>query len=265
MEVEKLILFGIFGFIGLLLLSGTFTIVDSGQRGVVTHFGKVQDYILDEGFHFKMPIATTIHRLSIRVQKTQSHAEAASKDIQKVHAEVAINWNIDPKTVNFLFQNIGNEKEVAERIISPAVSEVLKAATAKRTAEEILMKRLELKDEIDSMLMKRLSNYNLIVRDISLVDLGFTEEFNRAVENKQIAEQSAKQAEYEALKAEKDAKATVNKARGQAEAQKLQKLTITKEILQKMAIEKWDGRFPQVMGSGAMPFINMKPEQFAED
>lgn len=59
------------------------------------------------------------------------------------------------------------------------------------------------------------------------------------------------------LRVHKDAQAEVNRARGQAEAQRLLKTSITQEILQKMAIEKWDGQFPQVMGSGTIPFLNL--------
>lgn len=258
MNPVKTVLFSIFGLFLFILGVGSFSIVGSGQRGVVTHFGKVQNEVLDEGLHFKLPIVTSVHKISVRIQKTEDTAEAASKDLQKVSATFALNWHIDSKTVNNLYQQIGDEEAVAERIIAPAIAEVLKAATAKRTAEEILSKRLELKQEIDDMLIARLTKYDLIINDISLVNLNFTEAFNHAVEAKQIADQRAQQAGYEAVQAEKTATAQVNLAKGQAEAQRLQKLTITPEILQKMAIEKWDGKFPQYMGgSGSLPFINL--------
>lgn len=249
----------------LVLTFGSFTIVGSGERGVVTHFGKVQDEVMDEGIHFKLPIISSVHKISVRVQKTEDTAEAASKDIQRVTATFALNWHIDVRTVNNLYQQIGDEEAVAERIIAPAIAEVLKAATAKRTAEEILTKRLELKQEIDDMLIARLTKYNIIVNDISLVNLNFTEEFNKAVEAKQIADQRAQQAGYEAVQAEKTATAQVNLAKGQAEAQRLQRETITPQILQKMAIEKWDGKFPQYLGgNGALPFINMNLKNKSE-
>lgn len=258
MNPVKAVIAAFFGLLGLIVFFGSFTIVGSGERGVQTHFGKVQAEILDEGLHLKLPIVTSVHKISVRIQKSETVAEAASKDIQKVHATIALNWHVDSKTVNEMYQNIGTPEDVKERVIDPAVSEVLKAATAKRTAEEILTKRLELKKEIDEMLLERLGHYNVIVKDISLVNLDFTAEFNKAVEAKQIAEQRAQEASYEAKQAEQTALSQVNLAKGQAEAQRLQKLTITPEILQKMAIEKWDGKFPQYMGgSGSLPFINL--------
>jgi hypothetical protein len=93
--------------------------------------------------------------------------------------------------------------------------------------------------------------------------VSFSPEFAKAIEAKQIAEQEAKRAEFEALKAEKQARAEINRAKGQAEAQRLQRETLTPTLLQKQAIEKWDGKFPLVMGgSGALPFINIDSQSF---
>ena len=134
----------------------------------------------------------------------------------------------------------------------------MKSATAKRTAEEVLTKRLEMKQDIDDVLRERLLSYGIKLHDVSIVNLKFSEGFTQAIEHKQIAEQQAKQAAYVAEKATQDAKAEVEKAKGQAEAQRLLKSTITSEILQQKAIDKWDGRFPQVMGSGHVPFLNIE-------
>jgi len=242
------------------LMFRPFAIVNAGERGVVMQFGKVQDNVLNEGIHPIMPIVTSVKRLSVRVQQNSFNADAASKDLQKVSTQLTINWHIDAAQVNKVFQRIGDEQQIVLRIITPAVSEVLKAATAKKTAEEIITKRTSLKEEIDSALKARLAAYGVIVDDVSLVDFAFSPEFSKAIEAKQIAEQEAKQAEFIAVKASKEAVGEVNRAKGQAEAQRLQRLTLTSELLQKQAIEKWDGRFPTVMGgSGTLPLINIDP------
>lgn len=234
------------------------SVVGPGEKGVRVIRGKVSSETLDSGWYLWVPFITNVKSISVRVKKTETASEAASKDMQKVTARIAVNWNVNGEEVSHLYQTIGDEDDVVERIINPAVSEVLKAATAKMTAEEILTKRIELKKNIDESLAARLKTYNVIVNDVSLVDLEFTKEFNHAVESKQIEEQKAKQAEYAAVRADKEATAEINKARGVSEAQKLLKTTITQEILQQRAIEKWDGKFPQVMGSGALPFLNLK-------
>jgi len=135
---------------------------------------------------------------------------------------------------------------------------VLKAVMARYTAEEIITKRGEVKAGVDEALTSRLVNYNIGVDDISLVSVHFSDRFSEAVEAKQIAEQDAKRSEFVALKAIKEAEAEVNRAKGQAEAQRLQRETLTPVLLQKQAIEKWDGHFPTVLGgNGALPFINL--------
>lgn len=243
----------------LAILFKPFEIVNAGERGVVMQFGKVQNRVLDEGLHLIMPVVTRVEKMSVRVQKNDVKAEAASKDLQDVKTEVAVNWHVDPKRVNEIFQRIGDEGQIIARIINPAVSEVVKAATAKKTAEEIITKRTELKQEIDNDLKKRLASYGVLVDDVSLVDVTFSAEFAKAIEAKQIAEQEAKRAEFIALKAEKEAQGEINRAKGQAEAQRLRRQTLNPELLQQQAIEKWNGQFPLVMGGQTVPFININP------
>ncbi|MBA3923256.1 MAG: prohibitin family protein [Nostocaceae cyanobacterium] len=237
-----------------------FTIVNAGERGVVMKFGKVQNTVLDEGIHPILPIVTSVKTLSVRVNQNTFKADAASRDLQKITTELAINWHIDPARVNKVFQQVGDEEQIINGIITPSVSEILKAATSKKTAEEIITRRTELKDEIDRNLKTRIAAYGIIVDDVSLVNFSFSPEFSKAIEAKQIAEQEAKQAEFDVQKATQEAQADVNRAKGQAEAQRLQRLTLTPDLLQKQAIEKWDGRFPTVMGgNGILPLININP------
>jgi regulator of protease activity HflC (stomatin/prohibitin superfamily) len=132
------------------------------------------------------------------------------------------------------------------------------------TAEQIITKRGELKAGIDALLQSRLAQYNIAVDDISLVNIHFSQRFSEAVEAKQIAEQEAKRAEFLAQKATQEAQAEINRAKGQAEAQRLLRENLTGQILQKQAIEKWDGHFPTVFGgNAALPFINIEPGQLS--
>ena len=250
---------GITLLVGIVLLR-SFAIVNAGERGVLMHFGKVQNAVLDEGIHLIPPFGTSVKRLNIRVQKTDITVPVGTKDLQTIDTTLSLNWHIDPAQVNTVYQRIGDEDQIVEGIIKPAITEVLKAATPQKTAEEILKKRAELKGEIDSAIKTRLAAYGLQVDDVSLVNVAFSPEFAKSIEAKQIAEQEAKQAEYVALKATKEAEADVNRAKGQAEAQRLQRQTLTPELLQKQAIEKWNGQFPTVMtGNGTLPFININP------
>ncbi len=263
----KLITYSGLGFLLLLALIvfKPFAIIKAGDRGVVMRFGKVQAAILDEGIHPIIPVVNSVQPLTVRVQKNDVDAAASSKDLQDIKIQVALNWHINPEKVNTVFQRIGDEEQIINRIIDPAVSEIVKAASAQKNAEEIITKRNEIKQQIDVELKQRLDDYGILVDDVSLVNIAFSPEFTKAIEAKQIAEQQAKQADYEALKAEKTAQAEINRAKGQAEAQRLQKLTLTPALLQKEAITKWDGKFPMVMGGdGALPFINIDPQKISQ-
>ena len=245
-------------FLLLFIIFMPFTLVNAGERGVLMLFGKVQDRVLGEGIHVIIPIVNTVKKLSVRVQKQEISTEASSKDLQDVFTDVALNWHIIPEETNKIFQEIGDENNIVERIINPAVEEVLKAVIAKYTAEEIITKRGEVKIGVDDSLTSRLANYHIQVDDISLVHVHFSQRFNEAVETKQIAEQEAKRAEFIARKASKEAEAKVNLAKGEAEAQRLLSETLTPKILQKQAIEKWNGNLPVVIGEGGKTLLDLK-------
>ncbi len=234
-----------------------FTLVNAGERGVVMEFGKVQDRILGEGIHPIIPIVHRVKKLSVRVQKQEISAEASSKDLQDVFTDVALNWHVIPNEANAIFQQIGDENEVVERIINPAIEEVLKAVMARYTAEELITKRGEVKAGVDDLLTTRLAGYHIAVDGISLVHVHFSERFDEAVEAKQIAEQEAKRAEFVAQKAVKEAETKVNLAKGEAEAQRLLRETLTPEILQKEAIEKWNGKLPKIVGNNGVKMLDL--------
>jgi prohibitin 1 len=238
------------------ILLTPFVVVNAGERGVLMQFGKVQETIFNEGIHIIIPIVNTVKKISVRVQKQEISAEASSKDLQDVFTDVALNWHIIPEETNVIFQEIGDEKDVVEKIINPAVEEVLKAVMAKYTAEEIVTKRGEVKSGVDNTLTARLHGYHIAVDDISLVHVNFSDKFTEAVEAKQIAEQDAKRADFLALKAVKEAEAKVNLAKGEAEVNRLLRDSLTNEILERQAIEKWDGKLPLIMTKDTPKLLN---------
>ncbi|CAN1209834.1 prohibitin family protein [Tumidithrix helvetica PCC 7403] len=241
----------------LLASAGPLVVVGAGYRGVIMNFGQVQDEILNEGLHWRVPIMTEIRQISVRVQKTDILSQVGSKDLQEVKLDVAVNWHVDPAKVNKVYQSIGDEVQVVNRILNPAVGEIIKAAAAKKNAEEILTKRPELKAEIDANLDDRLKVYGIILDGVSLLDVQFTREFADAIEQKQVAEQEAQRAVYIAQKAEREAEAEVNRAKGRAEAQSLIQSTLTPEVLKNKALEAWDGKFPLIYDGSPLPFINV--------
>jgi prohibitin 1 len=241
----------------LIIFFSPIVVIGAGKRGVVFNAATgIENRILGEGTHFRVPILETVTTISVQVQKTDVKAEAASKDLQTVNTEIVVNWHLDSQKINKVYQQVGDQTAVTERIIIPAVNEVVKAATAQNTVAEVLGKRAELKAQIDALLSQRLRTYDVVLDDVSIVNVSFSPEFNRAIEAKQVAQQEAERALFRAQEASASAQATINTARGEAEANRLKQVSLSGELLQLRAIEKWDGKLPQVT-SGATPFINI--------
>ncbi|MDV3002090.1 MAG: hypothetical protein N5P05_003696 [Chroococcopsis gigantea SAG 12.99] len=247
------------------IIFNPFVIVNAGERGVLMLFGQVQDTVLNEGIHPIIPLVNTVKKLSVRIQKHQISAEASSKDLQEVFADVALNWHILPPQAPIVFQTIGDEEALIDRVIAPAVEEILKAVMAKYTAEELITKREEVKGEVDLRLIERLENYHIGVDDISLVHVNFSDRFTEAVEAKQIAEQEAKKAGFAVLKAVKESEAKINLARGEAEAHRILQDSLTPEILKNKTLERWNGDLPLVIGENTLQSLDLSQTLFERE
>jgi prohibitin 2 len=141
--------------------------VGAGQRGIVLNFGAVQKVVLDEGLHLRIPVMQEIVLMDVKVQKAETDAAAASADLQDVTSRVALNYHVVPDKANIVYQNIG--VQFKERIIDPAILEVVKAVTAKYTAEELITKRPAVSEAMRRNLMDRLLANNIAVDAFSIV------------------------------------------------------------------------------------------------
>ncbi len=235
----------------------SFIIINPGQAGVISILGKARDGALLEGIHVKPPFISVIDVYDLTVQKFEVPAESSTKDLQNLSARFAINFRLDPIQVVEVRRKQGTLANIVSKIIAPQTQEAFKIAAARRTVEEAITKRSELKEDFDNALGDRLDKYGIIVLDTSVVDLAFSPEFARAVEEKQIAEQRAQRAVYVAREAEQEAQAEVNRAKGKAEAQRLLAETLKAQggqlVLQKEAIEAWKtggAQMPKVLVMG---------------
>lgn len=245
----------------LLFLLSPFATVPAGHRGVLTTFGKPSEEVYSEGIHLIWPIAQSMHRISVAIQKGEGDGDAASKDLQTVHTKIAINYHVLPGSVVSIYRDLGNEP--GERIIIPSVQEAVKAVTARFTAEELISKRSQVRDEIVLALKERMARHGLVVDEFSIVNFNFSKTFNEAIEAKTTADQLKMKAERDLQRIDVEAKQKISRARAEAEALALQRAQVTPELLrlretenQAKAIEKWDGKLPTTTG-GAIPFLNI--------
>jgi prohibitin 1 len=243
--------------IGLALLTSSFVIINPGQAGVLSILGKAQDGALLEGIHLKPPLVSNVDVYDVTVQKFEVPAQSSTRDLQDLSARFAINFRLDPTQVVTIRRTQGTLENLVSKIVAPQTQESFKIAAAVRTVEEAITQRAELKRDFDDALSSRLDKYGIIVLDTSVIDLTFSPEFAKAVEDKQIAEQRARRAVYVAQEAEQEAQAEVNRAKGRAEAQRLLAETLRAQggqlVLQKQAIEAWEkggSQMPRVMVMG---------------
>ena len=236
--------------------------VGPGQRGIVLNFGAVQNQVLEEGLHLRIPLMQEVVFMDVKLQKAETDAAAASADLQDVSSRVALNYHIVPDKANVVYQKIG--LQFKERIIDPAILEVVKAVTAKYTAEELITKRPAVSEAMRQALMERLIVNNIAVDAFSIVIFSFSKIFTEAIESKQTAEQLALKAKRDLDRIKIEAEQKITAARAEAESLRLQRANISPDLIElrkieanMKAIEKWDGVLPQVTGGGAIPMIGL--------
>jgi len=236
--------------------------VGAGQRGVVMNFGAVQNYVLDEGLHFLIPLMQKVALVNVQIQKATTETIAASSDLQDVSSTLALNYHVLPEKSNLVYQSIG--LEFKERIIDPAILEVVKAVTARYSAEELITKRPIVSEEMKNDLAQRLKINNIAVDAFSIVSFSFSKVFTEAIESKQTAEQLALKAKRDLDRIKVEAEQKVTAAQAEAEALRLQRANISSDLIELRkieanlkAIEKWNGILPEVTGNGAVPFIGL--------
>jgi prohibitin 2 len=200
-----------------IIVFSSYTIISPGHRGVVVMLGRVEETTLAEGFHLILPpVVRKVVEVDVRTKKFEADAEAASSDLQIIQVTGVLNYHLDPQRVSALYQQVGLDFESI--IIAPAMQEAIKAATAGFRVERILMERAVIKDQIQEGLTSRLAQNNIVVVELSLSNVAFSDEFNAAIERKQVAEQSALQKQYELQAAQKDVEISLARAEGEKKA-----------------------------------------------
>jgi len=251
------------------LMLNPFIMVGAGERGVVLNFGAVGKDVLGEGLHVRIPLMQRIIKVDVKVQKSQTDADAASRDLQDIHSTIAVNHHVIPDKANWLYQNIGISYK--ERVIDPAVQEVVKAVTARYTAVELITQREKVRSEIKEMLKQRIVGYNIVVDDLSIVNFKFSPQFTQAIEEKQTAEQKALKASRDLDRIKIEAEQKIAQAKAEAEALRLQKENVSPMLIQLRQIEvnqkmiemmekKWNGQLPSVMSGGSggpLPMLDL--------
>jgi regulator of protease activity HflC (stomatin/prohibitin superfamily) len=240
------------------LIFESFTIVPGGHVGVQVTMGKINPEALQEGAQLVNPISS-VRNVDVRLQKAElKNASAGTKDLQQVHTDIVVNFRLSGNKVPHIFKEFG--LNVDEKVLGPALNESFKAVTAKYTSEELITKRDEVRSAITTHIAEKVAPFDIDISNVSLVNFGFSAEYQKAIEAKVIATQSKLKAEQDLERIKVEAASRIAQADGEAKAIAIQAQAINSQggaaFVQLEAIKKWDGNLPNVM-SGAMPFINV--------
>lgn len=252
------------------IAANSFTIVPAGNTGVVLTLGKVSASTLSEGFHLKAPFVQSVADMSNKIQVYQTPASAVSKDLQTVSSTIAVNYRLVSDKSPDMYKNVGVDYQTV--LITPVVQECMKSATAKYNAEQLITERAAVSDEVKTALDNKLNSYGIYIEKFNIVNFDFSNEFNNAIEAKQVAEQNLiktkteqeqaiviaeANAKQKVISANAEAEAILAQAQAQADANKLLEESLSGKVIAYEQIQKWNGVMPRVTGSDSGLLINV--------
>ncbi len=276
--------------VGVLIYATCTAQVPTGYTGILTTFGRVEQYTLDAGFHFKSPFQNVV-LMDNREQKTSFKTQSFSSDIQQVDIDGSINFSINKATAMNLYKEVGTS--YFNTLVMPRLLENTKAVFSKYTAENLVAARETLSKTIRSQLADEMDRYGINIISVSIENIDFTNSFTDAVEQKQVAAQKKLQAEIEQgqktmetqqqaerqritaeaeasvkkIQAEAAAYATRIQAEAEAEANQKIAASLTESLIKWQQANNWDGKLPTFMsgeGSTSLPILNIGSESAAE-
>lgn len=253
----KISLMSIAGLFDLILVFGSYSIVQPGTMGIKVTMGKANPGALSPGFHFKAPLVSYIVPMSVRVNNYTIRESAQSLDLQDIVTSVAVNFHVEPQDVSWVYTHVGSEYQMSQQVLAPMVSNVFKAVIAKYNAEELTQKRNLVRKEIQERLQKSMLTYRTLVDQVNITNFAFTPQFHAAIERKQIALQKAQQATYELQRAKVKAQEKIVSAEAEQKAIELVQSSLTTNYVKYQAVQKWNGVLPTVTTGGGIPLIDL--------
>jgi len=233
----------------LTVVASAFTVISAGHTGVQVTFGEVNMTPLSEGVHFVNPLSS-VKDVDVRLQKAKlDGASAGTKDLQQVHTDIVVNYRLNAAKVPHIYKEFG--LNVDDKVLGPGINEAFKSVTGHYTSEELITKRDEVSLAITEHLRTKMAPFNIDVSGVSLVNFGFSADYQKAIESKVIATQNKLKAEQDLERIKVEAASRVAQAKGEAEAISIQATAIQSNgganYVALQWIEKWDGKLPDTM------------------
>jgi regulator of protease activity HflC (stomatin/prohibitin superfamily) len=227
-----------------ILLALCIRVVDTGEVAVVTRFGAIMGS-QGEGLHLKSPL-DEYHTIRVTQDQVEDVYYTATRDTQSIDQTIVTQVIVDPNRTEELYRLFkGNH---IDGIVKPVLYDGFKSATAGFTLEDAIAKRDELSAKMLENVKSTLAGYGINIVSVEIKDVQIPEDYRKAVEEKKVAEQVRAKTEIEKQTAIIKAEQELEVKKLEAEANKVVTESLTDEILQKMYLDKWDGKLPMYMG-----------------
>jgi|GEM_PF-2551846 len=228
-----------------ILVSWTIKFIGAGESAIIfNRYRGMTDRTLREGINFVNPVTDKVIKYDLKVRRSDfGKLEGMSADNQTILIDVTVNWKLQPKQLRNIYQKIVGD--IRHTILENNVLEVAKAGLGKFKIDEIARNREALKKEIENDLKERLKTFYIDVVNVAIANVDYSDEYDKAVEAKLVAQQKALEAEY-------NKQAKIREAEAIAKSNQLLQKTITTLVLKQKWIEKWDGRLPTVLGNESL-------------
>ena len=240
-----------------LVMCNPFVMVGPGERGIKIRLGEVQQESYGEGLHIIFPFIQKFKTMDVKTQRNTLTTAVYTKDIQQARITYVINFNVQPNNVNRLFQEVGMDYQ--KTILTPVVEGTIKDIIGKWNAQDLIANREKATSEILEKLVQQLNDNYLNITDFQMIEINYSDVFERAIESKVTAEQEALKAKNKTVQVEEEAKQKVIAAQAEAKSMAIraQALSQNKSLVEYEAVQKWDGKMPQYMMGNTVPFINI--------
>lgn len=249
---------GLLAMIAFLVFASPIAIVGVGERGVKVTMGRVSPESFTEGVHFVTPFISHINNVDVKTQKSNIRTQVYTKDIQQADITYVVNYNIQPENAHKLYREVG--RSYKDTILMPILEGTIKDVIGRWNAQDLIANREKATNEILYKLKAQLSDNYINVTDFQMTAINYSDMFEKAIEGKVTAEQEALKAKNKTLQVQEEAKQKVISAEAEAKSMAIRAraLSQNKSLVQYEAVQKWDGKLPEYMMGGSVPFINLK-------
>lgn len=238
--------------------------VDSGKVTIIRQFGEIVGQA-DAGVNFILPWQSAADEVSIRTEsRTFENLEAASSDTQDVFVTITINYAVSEADAQDLVEDFGSNW--FDVLVPSRVRNHTKATFATYPTVNIIPSRDAIRDDIATDLIGDLEDHNVIISDVLIDNIAFSDEYMLAIEQRQVATETARkdeemvaafefQGDQREAAADADAAVTRTNAQAQADANDLINASLTPELLQWQAIQALGDNVEIIMLPSGQGFI----------